>query len=78
MKWEVIEVLGLKSHQVHNYGHQRRRICDTNINGLIWEHVLCFASAICLEVLLLLNFTLKLCDDVCEADYRYVVILSAF
>ena len=55
MEWEVNEVLGLKSHQVHNYGHQRRRICDTDINGLIWERVLRFARAVCLEILLLLT-----------------------
>ena len=41
--------------------------CDIDIYGLIWGRRLCFASAICLEILLLLTFTNNFCDDVCEA-----------
>ena len=41
--------------------------CDIDIYGLIWGRILCFASAICIEILLLLTFTHNLCDDMCEA-----------
>ena len=52
--------------------------CDIDINGLIWGCVL-FASAICLEIILLLTFTHNLCDDIYEArlwiysDFRCLV-----
>ena len=51
--------------------------CEIDINGLFWGHVLRFASAIFLEILLLLTLTHNLCDDVCEARVWIMVVMSA-
>ena len=52
--------------------------CEIDINGLIWGHVLRFASAIFLEILLLLTLTHNLLMTYARHECGYIVILSAF
>ena len=49
---------------------------DIGLNGLIWGRVLCFASAMCFEILSFLTFTHNLCDDVCNNRKARVWIYS--